>query len=99
MTSTVMNVKVDADLKRDAQALARRLGLPLSAVVSSSLRSFVSSGEITFRADDQLRPEVEAELLALSSQARAGQWDDFSPSFDDSGDALDWLRQAVGSAS
>ena len=93
-----MNVKVDADLKREAQALARRLGLPLSAVVSSSLRSFVSSGEITFRTDDQLRPEVEAELLALSSQARAGQWDDFSPAFDDSGAALDWLRHAVDSA-
>ena len=95
MSTTVMNVKVDADLKREAQELARRLGLPLSAVVSSSLRAFVASGEITFRAEEHMQPEVEAELLALSAQARAGEWDGFSPSFDDAGAALSWLREAV----
>ena len=95
MTTTVMNVKVDADLKLQAQALARRLGLPLSAVISSSLRSFVASGEITFQDDPQLRPDVEAQLLALSRNARDGQWDDFSPAFDTAESAVDWLRQAV----
>jgi len=66
--------------------------------VSSSLRSFVASGEVTFRAEERLRSEVEAELLALSAQARAGEWDGFSPSFDDAGAALSWLRDAVETA-
>jgi len=95
MTATVLNVKMDADLKHEAQALAHRLGLPLSAVVSSSLRAFVSSGEITFRDEPSLRPEVETELLALSAQAQAGQWDNFSSAFDTPETALTWLKQAV----
>ncbi|MDR1264920.1 MAG: hypothetical protein LBK42_04970 [Propionibacteriaceae bacterium] len=95
MGSTVLNVKLDADLKRAAQELAKSLGLPLSAVVSSSLRAFVVSGEITFRAEERLRPEVEAELLELSASARAGDWDDFSPALEGGEEALSWLRQAV----
>ena len=95
MATTVMNVKVEAELKQQAQALAKQLGLPLSAVVSGFLRSFVATGEITFRADPQLRPEVEAELLALHRQAEAGQWDEFSPRFEHPGEAIAWLRQAV----
>jgi len=93
-----MNVKIDADLKKQAQELAKKLGLPLSAVVSGFLRSFVATGEITFRVDPSVRPEVEAELLALHSAALTGQWDEFSPSFDNGSDAVAWLRQAVEAA-
>ncbi|MDR0285463.1 MAG: hypothetical protein LBI33_11360 [Propionibacteriaceae bacterium] len=98
MTTTVMNVKVDADLKNQAQTLAKQLGLPLSAVVSGFLRSFVAAGEITFRVDPPLRPEVEAELLALHRQAQAGQWDEFSPAFERVDDAMAWLKDAVETA-
>ncbi|MDR2975658.1 MAG: hypothetical protein LBV00_13295 [Propionibacteriaceae bacterium] len=97
MSTTVMNVKVDVDLKREAQSLARSLGIPLSAVVSSSLKAFVAAREITFRDDERLAPSVEAELLQMSADAQAGQWDDFSPSFDNSHEAIAWLQSAVES--
>jgi antitoxin component of RelBE/YafQ-DinJ toxin-antitoxin module len=88
-------VRIDADLKKEAQASAKQLGLPLSAVVSGFLRSFVATGEITFRAEPRLRPDVEAELLALHDQATAGQREEFSPQFDQAADAIAWLKRAV----
>ncbi|MDR2930830.1 MAG: hypothetical protein LBV06_08025 [Propionibacteriaceae bacterium] len=97
MTTTVMNVKVDDGLKRDAQALAKSLGIPLSAVVSSALKAFVAAREVTFCEDEHLNPTVEAELLRLSADAGAGRWEGFSPSFTTAAEAADWLKAAVES--
>ena len=87
--ATVLNVKIDPELKRAAQETAKRLGLPLSTVVSAQLREFVRTRSITISEPPQLRPEVEEELLSLSDQARRGE--DVSPAFAHMDDALAWL--------
>jgi len=45
---TVLNVKIDADLKLKAQKIAKELGLSMSTVVSHLLRRFVKEKKITF---------------------------------------------------
>lgn len=87
--STVLNVKIDPELKRAAQETAKQLGLPLSTVVSAELREFVRTRSITISDPPRLRPEVEAELLALSERARRGE--DVSPAFTEMDEALAWL--------
>lgn len=87
--STVLNVKIDPELKRAAQETAKRLGLPLSTVVSAELREFVRTRSITISDPPQLRPEVEEELLALSERAHRGE--EVSPAFADMDTALAWL--------
>ena len=45
---TVLNVKVDANLKKSAQEVARAMGLPISTVVSNLLKQFIANRSITF---------------------------------------------------
>lgn len=91
---TVLNVKIDKELKRQAQAVAKDLGLPVSTLVSASLKDIVRRRSITISDDDlPIRPEIEAELLRLSAEARQGIG--VSPSFTNAQDAIAWLRQEV----
>jgi addiction module RelB/DinJ family antitoxin len=88
-STTVLSVKVNKELKEQAQALALSMGLPVSTIISAGLREFVRTRSITFSEAPQLKHEVEADLLALSKNARQGK--DVSPAFDNLSDALAWL--------
>lgn len=79
--STVLHVKLDENLKKEAQSTAKALGLTLSTVVSSSLREFVKTQSITI----PLKPEVESELLRRSEDVEQGK--NLSPVFDNLEDA------------
>ena len=48
MNTTVINIKTDKNLKKDAQELAKNFGLPLSAIVNIYLREFVREKRIIF---------------------------------------------------
>lgn len=87
--NTVLNVKIDPTLKQQAQQAAKALGLPMSTVVAAGLREFVRTRSITISDPPRLRPEVEAELLQISADARNGI--NVSPAFDNLDDAFAWL--------
>jgi addiction module RelB/DinJ family antitoxin len=89
MNTTVLNVKLDKDLKKRAQEVAASLGLPMSIVVASSLRDFVRTQSITISNPPRLKPEVEADLLQISADAHRGK--NVSPKFTNLNDAFDWL--------
>jgi len=38
---TVLNIKTDVDVKKQAQEIARQIGLPLSTVVNAYLKEFI----------------------------------------------------------
>lgn len=94
--TTVLNVKIDDRLKKEAQKAAKAIGLPISTVVSASLREFVRTRSITISDESRLKPEVEKELLRLSKNAREGK--DLSPMFDNIDDAVNWLEKEVKKA-
>ena len=87
---TVLNVKTDADVKKDAQALAKHLGVPLSVVVNSYLKEFVRSGEFTLSREPKLKPAVAKRLEKAVAETRKGV--NVSPAFDNAQDAVAWLR-------
>lgn len=90
---TVLNVKIDKTLKKQAQEVAKALGLPVSTLVASSLRDIVQRRSITISDEPRLRPEVEKELLRLSKNAQERK--DLSPAFDNAADSIAWLRKQV----
>ncbi len=90
---TVLNVKIDSDLKKLTQEAAAALGLPVSTVVAAGLREFVRTRTIIFTDPPHLKPEVEAELLKISENAKKGS--DISPVFDNAKDAVTWLKAEV----
>ncbi|MGH7237392.1 MAG: hypothetical protein ACREGF_02555 [Candidatus Saccharimonadales bacterium] len=87
--TTVLNVKIDDRLKKQAQAVAKTIGLPMSIVVAASLREFVRTRTITISDPPRIRPEVEAELLKVSADAKRGI--NVSPAFSNLYDARKWL--------
>ena len=91
--TTVLNVKIDDKLKKQAQEAAKAIGLPISTIVSASLREFVRTRSITISDTPRLKPEVEAELLALDKNIKNRK--DLSPVFSDVDDAITWLKDEV----
>lgn len=86
---TVLNIKIDKELKKQAKEVAQAVGLPISTVVASNLREFVRTRSITMSDVPRLKPEVEAELLALDKDIRNRK--DLSPAFDNLEDSFKWL--------
>lgn len=62
LDKTIINVKVSKSLKRDAQDLADEIGVPLTTVITASLKEFVRSRSLTVSAFPRLKPEIEREL-------------------------------------
>lgn len=89
--NTVLNVKIDPVLKKRAQSTAKALGLPMSIVVAASLRDFVNTRTITISDSPKLKPEIETELLAMSANAKADNFDDYSPAFENLETSFKWL--------
>ncbi|MBI4086047.1 MAG: type II toxin-antitoxin system RelB/DinJ family antitoxin [Candidatus Liptonbacteria bacterium] len=48
MEKTLLNIKTDKKVKRDAQVVAKELGLPLSAIINAYLREFVREKRVVF---------------------------------------------------
>lgn len=87
--NTVLNVKIDKTLKKQAQEVAKALGLPVSTLVTASLRDIVNKRSITISDEPRLKPEVEAEILKISAEVKKGI--NVSPAFDNLEDAFAWL--------
>ena len=47
---TILNVKTDKTLKKEAQETAQELGMPLGTIINAFLRQFVRDKEITVSA-------------------------------------------------
>lgn len=73
MAKTVINIKVDKEVKEKARVLADELGLPLSTIVNANLKEFIRSGEATFSLEPKLKPEVWKEVQRAIGDYRASR--------------------------
>lgn len=67
MLKTLINIKVDPDLKGQAQEVARSLGLPLGTIINSYLRELVNEKRIVFTAP--LLPNLKTQKLLKTMAA------------------------------
>ena len=88
---TVLNVKTDKEVKEQAQALAKHLGVPLSTVVNAYLKEFVHTGEFTLRREPQLKPEVAKRIEKAVAESKQGKG--LSPAFSSAEEAMQWLTK------
>ena len=68
---TVVNLKVDRDIKIKAQSLAKDFGLSLSAVLNVYLRQFVRDQTLSFSNTPQMTPELEKLLGKTEPEIKA----------------------------
>lgn len=62
MVKTIINVKTNGEIKKNAQKLAQELGLSLSDVINASLRNFIRTREVRFSFIPRITPELERIL-------------------------------------
>ncbi len=69
---TVINIKTEKELKKDAQKLAKNLGFSLSAVINAYLRQFVRSREVYFSDAPRMSQELEKLLGRVEFDIQRG---------------------------
>lgn len=87
---TVLNVKTDAVIKREATLVAKEMGVPLSIVVTSLLKKFIDDRELILEAPRHMSKKLEAIIGKAEKDLKTGN---VSPVFGNADDALAWLTK------
>ena len=75
MNKVVVNIKVDPETKKAAQALANDLGLTLSSLINAQLRQLINRRRLVLDApypDQPMSPKLEAELDQVYKEIERG---------------------------
>ena len=90
---TMMNIKIDSDLKKKAQKVAKSFGLPLSTVVSRKLEEFVENEKLVF--EKPLVPNKKTAKLIKESikNYEEGKMENFSEPFYSVEDVFNYLKK------
>lgn len=75
---TATYIKLDFDVKQQAQSLAQNLGLSLSTLVNVQLKQLIRHRKLELQADfpaEQMTPELEAELAKIQLDDDPKNWD------------------------
>lgn len=56
---TLMSIKTDKDVKTEAQAVAREIGIPLSTIINAYLRELIVTRQVRFFAPPKMTKDLE----------------------------------------
>ena len=87
---TVIHIKADKEVKENAAALARKLGLNLSDVINASLRNFIRTRKIVFSDTPHMSRELEKLHDRVDEDIKRGL--NLSPRFKSVKESIDWLK-------
>ncbi len=76
---TVINIKVDREIKERAFEVAESMSLPLSTIINAFLKKFISDQSITFTAPLKPSKSLEKILKRADKDIRLGR--NLSPVF------------------
>lgn len=88
INSTVINIKTDSQVKKEAQKVAADLGLNLSVVINGFLKQFVKNKTVIFTLDESLPSDY---LLTSIKSAKADRRKGDFHSFKNNKTAIDFL--------
>jgi len=70
---TVINVKTDKELKKEAQELAEGMGLSLTSLINAYLMQFIRDREATFSSAPRMSSGLEDLLGPIEADIKAGR--------------------------
>lgn len=85
----MLNVKIDEDVKKRAQAVASSFGIPLSTLVNAYLIELGQTGQIHFSAVEVMTPQMEKIIAQAEKEIQAGET---SGPFETAKDAIKYLK-------
>ena len=89
MKTSVLNVKVDENVKKQAQVVASSFGIPLSTLVNAYLMELAETGQIHFSAVEIMTPKMERLIEQAEKDMKAGE---ISEPFDTAQEAIAYLK-------
>lgn len=89
MKTAVVNVKVDENIKKRAQAVAKGFGIPLSTLVNAYLVELAETGQVHFTRSEPMTKKMEKIVEEAEREYAAGET---SGSFDNVEDAIAYLK-------
>lgn len=89
MKTAILNVKVDEQVKKQAQVVAGSFGIPLSTLVNAYLMELVETGQIHFSAVEIMTPKMEKLIEQAENEIEASE---LSPAFNTAQEAIDYLK-------
>lgn len=92
MNTSVINIKIDPQVKKAAQKTAADLGLSLSSVINGYLREFIVKKSMTF-SDIRLEPTPHLEAILRKSQKDIKEGN--VKSFDNPSSALSYIDTII----
>ncbi len=90
MSTTVISVRLDQDVKTSAQDIAKSVGLTLSTLVNAYLRQVVATRRIELYAPEPMTPKLEKLIAEVEEGLKAGK---VSKEFDNVEDFLADLKR------
>jgi addiction module RelB/DinJ family antitoxin len=90
MSTTVISVKVDKQVKASAQEVAKSAGLTLSALVNSYLRQIAATRRIELYAPEPVTPQLKKLIAEIEKELRGGG---ASAAFDNAEDFIADLKR------
>ena len=91
----MINVKTDQKMKKQAQQVARDLGLPLGTVVNRLLRDFIEQQRIVFQRPEIPNAETRKAIADTRKALETGNMKGFSPVFTTAEEIDAWLERRV----
>lgn len=88
MNTAVINIKVNSQTKKEAQAVAQEIGVSLSGLINGFLRHLIRTRTATFSATEEPSEYLIQSLKEAEDEIKMG-W--VSPSFDNAEDSIAWL--------
>ncbi|OHA17328.1 MAG: hypothetical protein A3C79_03355 [Candidatus Taylorbacteria bacterium RIFCSPHIGHO2_02_FULL_45_28] len=88
---TVINIKVDRDIKEHAFKVAKNMGLPLSTIINAFLKKFIADQSITFTAPLKPSKNLEKILKRADKDIKMGR--NLSPVFTNVEDMMAYLNK------
>ncbi len=73
MSQIPVTVKIDADVKQQAQKLAKQLGLSLSAIVENKLKEVVRERRVVFEEELIPNERTARQLEKIEADIKAGR--------------------------
>ncbi len=89
MKTAILNVKVNEQIKKQAQVVAGSFGIPLSTLVNAYLMELVETGQIHFSAVEIMTPKMEKLIEQAEKEIESGE---LSPAFNTAQEAIDYLK-------
>jgi len=94
MTTTVMSLKTDKELKEKAQKLAKKMGFPLGTLINAFLRQFIRDKAVNFSMEPTMIMSKGLEKLLTQIEKDIKKEKNISPSFDNTEDIFNYMDNA-----